>query len=93
MFFEPSFSNYDALNENILLNAIDDHVRAFCLAFHNKKSIEGLKMKNTKVGGSGSSFEAPIDHKGETFEPLIVQGEIDIMEGPAPHAIRRLGLL
>lgn len=76
--FEPAFSNYDALNTNIQLNSADDRVSAYCLAFHDKKSITGLQMQRTKAGGSGSSFESPVDHKGELFAPCFIQGALGI---------------
>lgn len=76
--FEPSFSNYDALNTNIQLNSADKRIRAFCIAFHNEKSIKGLHMKKTKVGGAGSSFEKPVDHTGDQFAPYFVQGALGI---------------
>lgn len=76
--FEPSFSNYEALNYNISLNGVDQLIRAYCIALNNKKSIEGLQMQNIRVGKSGSSFGRARDHRGVEYEPTFVQGGVGI---------------
>lgn len=74
--FEPSAANYYLLNRNIELNQLDEHVRAFCIAFTDKSGADALNMGSTGFGGALSSFGTPVGPFGEHFEPHFRQGMI-----------------
>jgi FkbM family methyltransferase len=74
--FEPSASNYMLLNRNIEINALSDHVRAFCIAFADRTCIDALNMQSTQLAGALSSFAEAIDHEGRGFKPVFQQGMV-----------------
>jgi len=74
--FEPSAANYYLLNRNIELNRLDEHVKAFCMAFSGSSAADALNMAGTGFGGALSSFGMPIDPFGGHFEPRFRQGMI-----------------
>jgi len=54
--FEPSSANYYSLNQNILMNQIDKHVSAYCIAFSNDESLGTMELQGLTVGGALHSF-------------------------------------
>lgn len=74
--FEPSASNYMLLNRNIEVNALSDHVRAFCVAFADRTCVDVLNMQSTRLAGALSSFAEATDHEGRDFKPVFRQGMV-----------------
>jgi FkbM family methyltransferase len=65
--FEPSASSYGVLARNVEINAMDDRIAAYCLAFCERTRLDVLNMEQTGAGhsmhgfGTGiNAFDAPI---------------------------------
>ena len=76
--FEPASGNYALLNRQILLNRLDDRIKAYSIAVGAEDTVGALQMRMPEIGGSMSSFEIPVDSNGETFEPTFAQGAVSL---------------
>lgn len=54
--FEPSSANYYSLNKNIMINKIDSHASAFCIAFSEDESLGSMELRGLNIGGALHSF-------------------------------------
>src|SRR5688572_2196267 len=50
--FEPESQNYALLNRNILLNNLQDRVKAFCVGLTDKQEFTDLHMAGMAAAGS-----------------------------------------
>ena len=74
--FEPSGSNYAALNRNIELSQLSDRITAFCMAFADNSRIGHLNMTNTETGRAMHGFETRVNQFEETLHIRYRQGTI-----------------
>ena len=56
--FEPGAQSFAALMKNIELNAMDDRIAAYCLAFDEATGLDVLHMMHTGAGHSMHAFGA-----------------------------------
>lgn len=54
--FEPSAANYEVLTRNLHLNALDDRVHAYCLAFSGGTGLGVLNLDSPAPGTAMSQF-------------------------------------
>lgn len=57
--FEPSAANYAVLTRNLHLNALDDRVRAYCVAFSGETALGVLNLDSAAPGTAMSQFGRP----------------------------------
>ena len=94
--FEPESQNNALLNRNILLNNLQDRVRAFCIGVTDKREFTDLHMAGMVVGGSCHAVGEALDYKQEPLTVGFRQGcvafRLDDLLGrdglPAPHHIK-----
>ena len=72
--FEPESQNYALLNRNILLNNLQDRVRAFCVGVSDKQEFTDLQMAGMVAGGSCHAVGEALDYKREPFTVGFGQG-------------------
>lgn len=65
--FEPSASSYAVFTKNIEINAMDDRIRAYCIAFSQKTGLDLLNMASTEAGHSMHGFGTDLN----AFEEII----------------------
>ncbi len=59
--FEPSFSNFCFLNENIKLNNLGDKITAYCIALAREPFLGTFNMGDTVAGGAHYHFGSAVD--------------------------------
>ena len=74
--FEPHFANYHQFCITVAINGLQDVVTPLCLAFSDRKSIAELNLASLDVGTSMSNFGAPLDFRGQPFQPAFRQGMV-----------------
>ncbi|WP_051328838.1 FkbM family methyltransferase [Geminicoccus roseus] len=74
--FEPTAANYFGLNTNIVLNAMDAKVQAYCLAVDRTDRLGAMQMRDQVIGTALHTFGEARDYKGETFTPAWRQGAL-----------------
>lgn len=67
--FEPVINNYLILLRNRELNKLGN-LTPFQLALSSANGLDTLYILDTRVGGSGAQISAPINERGQSFEPL-----------------------
>ena len=72
--FEPEALNYALLNRNILLNGLEDRVKAYCLALSDTAGLSELHLSQAMIGGSCHSVGERVDFKLEPMHPAFSQG-------------------
>lgn len=68
--FEPGFANYAQLCRNIHLNNCADIIIPLQVALSKQTSLETFNYSNLISGGALHSLGAPVDYKGDVFEPV-----------------------
>ena len=74
--FEPEAQNFALLNRNILFNALQEDVKAYCIGLSDKAGLTQLHMANVLPGGSCHALGEPIDYKYEPLRVMFTQGSI-----------------
>ncbi len=72
--FEPESQNFALINKNILLNSLNDKVKAFCLALGDETRLGELFLSSFKEGAGCHTFGERINYKLEPFTPRFSQG-------------------
>ncbi len=72
--FEPEAQNYALLNRNIVLNNLQERVKAFCLGLSDKAGLTELYMAQVMAGGSCHAMGEAIDYKYEPLPVAFAQG-------------------
>jgi len=67
--FEPVYTNYMRLLENINLNLFDNII-AMPFALSNQTGVSMMFINDSEAGKSGSQIENPINDRGEIFQPI-----------------------
>jgi FkbM family methyltransferase len=65
--FEPLAANYFLINKNIETNGLSDVARAYCLALNDIDIIGSFHVSDTGFGSALSSFNDPVDYKGDHY--------------------------
>lgn len=86
--FEPSATNYAALNGNIFINGLSDRVTAYCLALSERSEAGKFHMTDPWAGSVLNAFGTPENFRG-TFTPTFSQGAISFS---IDDAVGTLGL-
>ncbi len=86
--FEPSFSTFAALNENIFLNHCNEKITAFCAALGSETRMVDLGYSSILAGDSGHTFaldKKKLMHKIQVYrlDDFIIQWKV-----PLPHCIK-----
>jgi FkbM family methyltransferase len=76
--FEPVFTNYFILNNNILLNNLSESVRAFCIAISDERRVDSMRLSRLGLGDAFSSFAESIDACHVSFQPVFEQGAFSL---------------
>lgn len=76
--FEPSAANYLLINRSIEINGLGEAIKAYCLALNDVDMLSAIHMQNTKFGGALTSFDTPVDFKGDEFEAFFKQGMVGL---------------
>ena len=74
--FEPSGSNFAALNRNIELNRMSERVRGYCIAFAAETRLDALNMANTGAGEVMHGFGTETDQFGGAVATTFRQGAV-----------------
>ena len=74
--FEPSGSNFAALNRNIELNRMSERVSGYCIAFAGETRLDVLNMANTGAGHVMHGFGTETDQFGRAIPTKFRQGAI-----------------
>ena len=72
--FEPEAQNYALLNRNILINGLQDRVRAFCMGLSDQPGLSSLYMTDMRVGGSNHTVGAALDFQLRPVAAAFQQG-------------------
>ena len=72
--FEPESQNYSLLNRNIVLNGLENHVNAYCLAISDVAGVSQLHLSQFAAGGSCHSLGEKLDFKHQPMNPVFSQG-------------------
>ncbi len=93
--FEPGAGSFAALMRNVELNAMNDRIAAYCLAFDEATGLDRLHMMNTGAGHSMHAFGAPENARGKmtpVFSQPTLGFTIDdfcrIFEAPPPDHLK-----
>jgi len=76
--FEPESHNFASLNININDNNFVNKIKAYPISLDEKIAISELNINKFRFGGSGHSFDRPINSLGKSFQPSHIQGSISI---------------
>ena len=68
--FEPNYSNFYALTENILKNGLL-RIRPFLIALSKSSGFDTFNYASRDMGAALSALGEPIDYKGEVFSPAL----------------------
>jgi FkbM family methyltransferase len=71
--FEPSFSTFEALCENVFLNRCDEKVIPLQVALSDETKLLTFNYSNISAGSSMHSVGAAINQSGQPFEPSYKQ--------------------
>lgn len=71
--FEPSFSTFAALSQNILLNHCDGRIIPLQVALSNETKLLTFNYSNLTAGSSMHSVGEAVDMYGKPFRPTYVQ--------------------
>lgn len=79
--FEPSFSTFAVLNENIFLNHRNEKITAFCVALGDETKIIDLGYRSLLAGDSGHTFaldKKKLTHKIQAYrlDDFIMQWKL-----------------
>ena len=74
--FEPASTNYFVLNKNIEINALDDRLQSFCIAFSDQSKLSYFYMSDTVFGGALNSFNKEVDWRGNPYQAAFRQAMI-----------------
>lgn len=86
--FEPSFTNYEALNGNIFVNGLSDTVTAYCIAMSSRSGADKFHMQDPWAGGVLNAYGKAENLYG-AFAPKFSHGAISFS---MDEAVTRLGL-
>lgn len=86
--FEPSFSTFAALNENIFLNQANSAITAFCIALGNETGVIDFGYHSILAGDSGHTLafdKKKLMYKTQAYrlDDFIMQWKI-----PVPHCVK-----
>jgi FkbM family methyltransferase len=77
--FEPSYSSYEALVRNVVLNGLSASVHALPLALYSETSLKPLHYRSLEAGAAKHAVDTPFDTKTRTlFEPVASQAALAI---------------
>lgn len=71
--FEPSFSNYYYLCQNVILNGCQQSITPHMMALAKESGVSVFNYQSTEAGTALHTLGARVDYKGEAFEPVHVQ--------------------
>ena len=74
--FEPEAQNYSLLNRNIVMNELDERVKAYCLALSDQAGLTELHLSELKAGGSCHSLGERVDFRHQPMKPAFSQGSV-----------------
>jgi FkbM family methyltransferase len=74
--FEPESQNYAILNTNILINALQDRITAYCMALADRFAMDELYLSSFDPGGSLHNFGEARDYQGRELHSRFRQGSI-----------------
>lgn len=71
--FEPGFITFPQLCKNIIANGCMDSIVPLQIALSDKTALGVFNYHNLIPGGAIHTLGAPIDYKGDSFEPVVKQ--------------------
>jgi FkbM family methyltransferase len=72
--FEPESQNYALLNRNIVLNDLQDRIKAYCLGLSDHQGLTDLFMFDMRPGGSNHSVSEALDFEHAPMKFSYRQG-------------------
>jgi FkbM family methyltransferase len=77
--FEPSYSSYEALVRNVLVNGLSASVHPLPLALYSETGLKPLHYRSLEAGAAKHGIDVPLDTKSRTlFEPVASQTALAI---------------
>lgn len=94
--FEPHFSTYHALNENIRLSGMENQITALCVALGPETQVTRLSTPHHEIGGSGSNLWTPHSAASLRHKRVYLQGVValkldifvKVFSAPLPNALK-----
>lgn len=71
--FEPSFSTFRQLNNNIIFNKCNGHIFPYQIGLSDKTELAIFNYSSMDSGAAIHALGKPINHMGELFEPALEQ--------------------
>ncbi len=71
--FEPSFSNFNELSQNIFLNQYQEKIIPLHIALSDKTSLFPFYYSDIKTGSAGHALKNPVDETGKNMQPVFIQ--------------------
>ena len=94
--FEPSFSTFASLMQNVAVNQLDEIIHSFSVALGSMNGMRNFNYKNLVAGESVHTLDAVVNQMGSRFVPAFCQqvasytldGFIEDFELPLPTHIK-----
>jgi len=74
--FEPVFSTFNSLIQNIILNKCQNNIFPFLIPLSSNAKLSKMYLNSTVSGSSLHTVDTNIDYKGDYFSPEYVQNII-----------------
>lgn len=71
--FEPSFTTFTELSQNILLNDCQEKIIPFNVALSDKTNLFSFNYSDINPGAAGHSLKESITENGKNFKPIFIQ--------------------
>jgi FkbM family methyltransferase len=71
--FEPSFSTFEALVRNVIINSLLGVVHPLQIALHDRTGLESLRYQDLRAGAALHAVGEAVDYLGRSFQPVASQ--------------------
>lgn len=76
--FEPEASNYNLLQQNILVNDLQEKITSYCLALSDKMELGILNLAEFRPGSSTHQFNSRLNPLGKEGKFVFKQGSFSV---------------
>lgn len=76
--FEPSFTTFLRLQQNILVNNCQNSIKAFMIPLSKETKITTFNYTSLDSGTSTHSVDKNINYLGQVFEPALIQSALSV---------------
>lgn len=71
--FEPSFSTFSSLMQNVAVNELDEVIHPYSIALGSAKGLRNFNYKNLVAGESVHTLDSVVNQMGSSFVPAFRQ--------------------